>query len=223
MSLEAAARRMRLVEHHGRRYVVRPPTLATVVIADGLFPKEIAAFANQAVDHPSMLGENDAARRGILQALLRDCSDGRAGEVLETCCSLCGGGPGDVLTATIDDAELAVVLGLAVLSLCDVPVCFKRAGWEKIGKLPIDVLEAEQPRGWYDPGEQQAEIGLVAIARRHGCAPHDVMQWPFEVVLMTNEASKVLDDPEARKELAETKSVPLETLAGFGIGYHREP
>jgi hypothetical protein len=223
MSLEAAARRMRLVEHRGRRYVVRPPTFATVVLADALFPKEIAAFAHLTVGNPALLAENDAVRRGILGGFLQDTSDGRAGEVLETCCSLSGGYPGDVLASTLHDPELAIALGVAVLSLCDVPRCFKSAGWEKVGSTPIEILDAERPHGWVDPSGQRGEVAIVAMARLHGCAPHDVMAWPFEEVLMANEASTILDDPKARKEMAETKDVPLEMLAGFGIGYHKEP
>ena len=222
MSVEAAARRCRVIEHRGRRYLVNAPTLATVVMASALFPKEIAAFAQVAVASPAVLYGDVEVFRGVLGDLITDTSDGRAGEVLETCCSLIAGSRGDVLGNVCDDPSLAIALGTAVLSLCDVPRCFKSAGWEDIGKTPIDQLEAGRPDGWVDPSDYKLELGVVAMCERYSCSPMDVLAWPFEVVLMVNEAAEILSDPEARQRVADaSKPFPLGLMNDLGIGYEK--
>jgi hypothetical protein len=220
MSLEAAARRCCVVEHRGRRYLVSAPTLATVVMASGLFPEEIAGFAHVAVESPDVLSGSPDVFRGILGDLIRDTSDGRAGEVLETCTELIGGSRGDVLGQVSQDRELAIVLGTAVLSLCDVPRCFKGAGWERLGTTPIDQLVSPKPHDWVDPSDGATGHALVKLSKEHSCSPMDVMAWPFEVVLMVNEANAFLSDPEARERAAAaSKPFPLELLHGIASGY----
>lgn len=225
MSLEAAARRCRVVEHRGRRYLVSPPTLATVLLAEALFAQEIAAFAHGAVQQPVLISENDAIRRGSIETIVSDTSDGAAGEVLETCCALMGGERGDVLVQVTNDHTLAVALGVAVLSLCDVPRCFTAAGWQKIGKTPIEHLEDERPDGWVNPGDRMLELGVVALAERHASSPMDILAWPFEVVLMVNEASAILHDPKARSDAFDSaREFPLGLgiFKDLGIGYEKQ-
>lgn len=207
MSLEAAARRCCVVEHGGRRYLVSAPTLATVVLASGLFPREVAAFAHVAVERPEILTGGPRAWHGVLSDILTDTSDGRAGEILETCCALIGGARGDVLVAVTESSELAVLLGVAVLTLCDVPRCFEGAGWAKLGRTPIEDLEAPRPQGWFDPSDYKAPIGLVQLSRNHGCSPTEVMAWPFEVVLMVNEMTAIMNDPKAAEYLGTSSRV----------------
>ena len=225
MSLEAAARRCCVVEHHGRRYLVSPPTLATVILANALFPHEVAGFAKVAVESPAVLDGGPEVLRGVLGDLITDTSDGRAGEVLETCCAQIGGDRGDVLGNVSGDPELAIALGTAVLSLCDVPRCFKGAGWHKLGKLSIEELEATRPAGWVDPSDNQTEMGVVTLAKEHSCSPMDILAWPFEVVLMVNEARALLADPAARQMVADAgKEFPLGLMdfSGLGIGYEKQ-
>lgn len=225
MSLEAAARRCCVVSHHGRRFLVSPPTLGTVILANALFPHEVAGFAKVAVKSPAVLQGGPVEFRGILGDLLKDTSDGRAGEVLETCCEQIGGHRGDVLTQVSEDPTLAVALGTAVLSLCDVPRCFKGAGWDKLGKLSIEELEATRPAGWVDPSENQTPMGLVTLSQEHSCSPMDVAAWPFEVVLMVNEVRAILADPSARESIAAAgKEFPLGLVdfSGLGIGYEKQ-
>lgn len=226
MSLEAAARRCCVVEHRGRRYLVSPPTLATVVMANSLFPNEVAGFAKVAVESPTILHGGPAVFHGVLGDIVTDTADGRAGEVLETCCELIGGSRGDVLVNVSDDRELAIALGAAVLTMCDVPRCFNGAGWQKLGMKSIEELEAGRPAGWVDPSDNKTEMGVVTLAREHSCSPMDVLAWPFEVVLMVNDARALLADPAAREMVADAgKEFPLGLgmMSELGIGYTKEP
>ena len=226
MSLEAAARRCCVVEHRGRRYLVSPPTLATVVLANALFPNDVAELARAVVETPETLHGDRIAFETLLRSIITDTSDGRAGEVLETCCALIGGSRGEVLVDVTADLDLASALGVAVLSLCDVPRCFKGAGWAKLGKLSIGDLEATRPVGWVDPSDNQTEMAVVTLAMEHSCSPMDVLAWPFEVVLMVNEARALLANPAARQLVADAgKEFPLGLVdfSELGIGYSKEP
>lgn len=226
MSLEAAAGRLCVVIHDGRRYIVRAPTLATVLLASGLFPEEVAAFAKVAVENPAVLTGGRDVWAGVISDMRLDVSDGRAGEVLESCCALMGGGPGDVLVHTSADAELAVNLAGAVLSLCDVPKCFEAAGWGKVGKKSIEELESGKPEGWFDPGARNLEIGLYNLAKEFHCSPGDVMCWPFEFVVMTNEIRGILANPASAAAITDSaQDFPIGDpgLAAFGIVYEKVP
>jgi hypothetical protein len=211
MSLEAAARRCCVVEHGGRRYLVSAPTLGTVILTNALFPQEVAGFAKVAVESPAALQGGPVEFRGILGDLITDTSDGRAGEVLETCCAQIGGDRGDVLLNVSGDPELAIALGVAVLSLCDVPRCFDGAGWAKLGKLSVEELEATRPEGWFDPSDYNAPLGVVALSKAHGCSPMDLVAWPFEVVLMVNQMTAILNDPNALKHFGGGSSRVMST------------
>ncbi len=223
MSLEAAARRCCIVEHRERRFLVEAPTMGTVIVAIGLFAKQIAAVSKLAVETPSILAGTREDYYGMLSDILTDTSDGRAGEVLETCCSLKGGSRGDVLSAVSVDPELAWILGAAVLGLCDVARCFHAAGWAEIGKKSIEELESlseARPSGWVDLSGRKLEIGLDAIARRYSCAIHDVLTWPFEEVLLVDDIAALLANPAATERLeASSHEFPLGLMDIPGIGY----
>lgn len=225
MSLEAAAGRLCVVTHHGRRYIVRAPTLATVMLASGLFPKEIAAFAKMAVDNPALLERDDEMRRGILGQLTADVDGGRVGEVLETCCGRIGGNKGEVMLDASDDPSLAVALAVAVLSLCDAKRCFVSAGWEELGKKTVDELEhADSAGDWFDPSDYATEVGIDTMAREFHCSTQDVMRWPFEVVIMANEVRSIRNDPKRLEAMAAaSRDFPIEDpmWAALGIGYEK--
>jgi len=226
LSLEAAARRCCVVEHRGRRYLVSAPTVATLVLTCDLFPKHVASFAKYAVGSPEILACGPDSFRGVLNDLVDDVSDGRAGEVLETCCVQMGGSRGDVLVSVTSDRDLAIALGLAILSLCDIPRCFKGAGWDKVGKRSIEELENPRPAGWVDIGDSAFELGIVALSRDHHCSVMDIMAWPFEVLLLVDEMSALLKDPKALEDvIAAGKEFPLGLgmLSDLGIGYSKEP
>lgn len=223
MSLEAAAGRFRVVTHDGRRFIVSAPTLGTLVLASGLFPNEISAFAHLAITNPAMLQGDHAYNVKTLGTLLGDTSDGRAGEVLETCVRAVGGDHGDVIAATTLSPGLAAVLGAAVLSLCDVPRCFAGAGWDKVGKLPVEApARSQQSDDWVDPADGSFERAIVAMCERFGWTLRQAMEMPFECVLMVNDAVAVIDDPEARKRASDAaQEFPVQAFAHLGIGYER--
>lgn len=189
-----------------------------------MFPSEVSGFAHVAVESPAVLTGGTEVWRGVLSDLLRGLSDGRVGEVLETCCSLIGGSRGEVLVNVAADPQLAIDLGVASLSLCDVPRCFAGAGLDKIGRMPAEDLEVHRPAGWFDPTDHALEVGVVAMAERHSCAPHDVMAWPFEEVLLVSETAAFTADPESIERMtASARDFPLELLGSLGIGYEKVP
>jgi hypothetical protein len=195
MKLDTAVRRCCVVEHRGRRYLVSAPTLGAVLLTMGHFAEHVTAFAVSANASPDLLAGGPNGFPALIDTLLPNVADGRIGEVLEQFCKRIGGERGDVITDTAVDRELAVSLVAASLSLCDVKACFEGAMLSKVK----DAIASARSNGddWVDPREYAAPLGLKQMAATHGCALHDVMDWPFEEVLMCNELRGIENDPQA--------------------------
>jgi hypothetical protein len=219
VSLDAACGRIRIVDWRGRRYVCRPPTVATLRVASRLFSGEIASFAHAVKERPDLM--DPATYHDTLGKLLGVGCGAASGELLETCVRRSGGGPGDVAADVADDLTLSYELIVAVVSLCDVHRCFKAAGWDRIGATPVEVLQADVDPDEVNTSERDKEIAIVKLATEHGCSPMEVMAWPFEVFLMVTHAARFIHGgvSDTEREFLEAAHKPFPPGALEHIGY----
>jgi hypothetical protein len=159
--------RRRVVLRGARRFVCHPPTYATIVRLLALYPATLERAAQIAKEADGRLSPAH-----YLPLFVVDAENAAA--VLETCCELVGGAPGEFEEAVATDDGLALELGRAVLSICD-PGRIAEA-------LDLGAIErAADPR---PEGEPDAiETTCVILAERFGVSPLEVLEWPFEAYL----------------------------------------
>lgn len=212
MGLWQLARPTVNVRWNDRVFVCGPPTGRTVVLAIALFPAEIVAIARVAYAKDADMGSDPI---GIcLPAFLQ--APEHLGTVLESC--VAGGAPGEI-SAAIASPEgrkkgIAERLVRAVADTCDLRrVC---------RELQLDsALESDEMRPtqvFRDPGGHvdAQTMGMVVLGQAFGCAPHEVLEWPFEEILDATIAMTPQD--KLRPEGRAPASIP-----GFEVARPEEP
>lgn len=210
MRIDSLCGRRVFVERGGRVFVVRPPTLATVLFASTRYEEEIRGYVQAALvdaDLRTPVGMGQA-----LAKILRERLDDRAGEVLETCCDVVGGRVGELRDLASRDAELAAWLAAHVIGLSSLA-----------GGIDADAIEKLAGGGAAqdEPREEisQLELVICMVAERFGCAPHDVTQWPWEAFDLAAKSLPLLDPKQTVGASVEAATeVDLSQLAGLGIG-----
>lgn len=189
------APRSRGIEVGGRRFVCRPPTLATVALAMEVFSVEFWALA-RAYYHEGRTEVADAL--GIIGLL---CGE-RMAAVLETCVS--GQIPSD------RDGQRA--LCEVVLAMTDVRALIASLNLSEATRSESieDVARTE------DDGSGLSVFDEVAIAlgQRLGCSPRDVYDWPYDGYLAT--ARHLMEQAKGESKTEEPGStewtVPLASI-----------
>ncbi len=170
----------------GRRFVCRPPTVATVHRLLEAFPRLVHAVA-KAVHLDGMTWDESAAR-DVLAAFVS--SPALAG-VLDTCCTLHGAAPGELVDLAAGRADVRGRLADAVFGLCDPARIVASLD------LPAAVRRAEvaaKPGGDPAPADAPARIdtALCVAALRYHVTPLDVTEWPYEAFLSIDEVEAAL-------------------------------
>lgn len=207
-----------LVERGGRRFIVHPPTVATVMLATTLFEQEITGYLEAAKVDPEL--REPVGIGTALARILPACLDERIGEVLETCVDVVGGVDGDVRKLASVDAELAAMLAAGVIGRSNLA---RGVGVETIesvlGSLgtPGEVVP--------DEGVNAFELVVCQLAAQYSCGPHDVMRWPWDVFELASEAAPLLRPSAAGTAASEPapREVDVSQIAdlGIGIGVHK--
>ena len=158
MGLSALIRERRPVVLAGRRFIVRAPTVGTVQLLVSLFPDTLQAVT--AAWRAARAGGVAVAPEAFVPLFV-----GRAGalaRVLGTC----------VETTVPPERWPLSELATAALSLCD----------------PLRIARALAPDEGADVSDPlRASESVCRLARSYRCAPHAVMDWPYEAFLEVTE------------------------------------
>lgn len=213
MSLLALCGRRVQVRRGDRVFVVRPPTVATVVVALATLRDEITAIAKAAKEVPGILDRDSWV--ATLSPAVTVGSATAIGAALETCISVIGGAPGDVEAAVLEDHGLRLELVVAVFSLTSL---------QKL--LPDETARAVLTESTREPEGQSFEDSIYAAASVLGVPPHELADWPFEVFLRALEVEAERHEARGNGESAGVagdgvQRVSVEELASTfeGFGY----
>lgn len=165
----------RVVTHAGRRFVVSAPTVETVLTALRVYAAEIVIlrreYLKDALTPDVWL---DVAAKMLL-------AKGRASaEVLETCCALWEGGPGQLEEIAQSDPALRENLARAVLDLCNPEAIVNRLSWAVIDAALSGAKEQAEDDG--EDGPSAIDVLVVSVALALHQPPAAVMGWPYEMV-----------------------------------------
>jgi hypothetical protein len=156
----------------GRLIVCRPPTVATIFRVLETYGMEIRALAAARHKDPEKFSDIVEHAVDLLIGLRSPAS------VLETCCRVVGGVPGDVAHAIQEDPALAPVLVRAVLGMCDGP---RIAEALQLGAEapPAEVQDAE---------DSYLDDVVVSMSQRFGITPQELVEWRYEAFLSAAQA-----------------------------------
>lgn len=199
MSIASYAAQSRVLVIGGRRYVCRPPTVETVrrfLVAfglDSLALREMSRRGSEVVkDYNGIIGVLSTSRL--------------APWVLESCVTLWGSAPGETEESLTGNPQWCADLMRTICTLCDVEAIAKSITLPE----PTDVeIKTE------DEGPDNQDIAICCLAREYGCAPHAVLEWPYETFVTALEVLALANQGEASKEQmsgADAMQLP-------GIGY----
>lgn len=174
-----------VVTHGGRRFVCRAPSCRTVILALSHFSLQILGARLTFRKNPAAFaGLSAQMRAGLVLREIPAESWPAVGQVLESCCELYGGAPGEIeeLLAAEGGRTLASELIAGVAALCDVGRLVEACELDKrVEELESDEELPEATAG--DDGPLPMEIIVTRIAERFGQAPHQVMEWPYVEVI----------------------------------------
>jgi len=167
-----------VVLHEGGRYVCRPPTCETVLLAMEHFGAELLgcrmAYRSNAAVYATV----------PIQVVLSTINDARRlAQILATCCELHGGAPGEIADrlAGKGGRELAAKLIAGVLAVCDLGHLIEATELDRqVDEIEKQPAEASTPT---QDGPAAMEILAAMLGERFGIAPHEVMAWPYLAVI----------------------------------------
>lgn len=191
----------------GRRYVCRPPTVHTVMLALTYFEAEFRAVhaAAHAGETPLELG---------LEEIVRVCAGTRLARVLDTCVEIWGGAPGELPELVARDVELQVRLALAVLDLCDPAWIYRNLG--------IDLSAAPGEAGEISDEPSAMDGAICAIAAAFGRPPAEIPRWPYAAFARAVQLGYGAHGEAPAAAPADTRGdAPPEALEALGIHVHR--
>ena len=162
--------RERVVSVGGRRYICRPPTVATYLLSSGTILDFILSSLRALRDAGVL---DDAKVEDLLHPALTSPS---TAELIATCCELDEAAPGELLDKLRQDFDLRVMIASECLSLCDVAEVARMAG------ISLDSSKSSATAS--DPEEDVVAHWLCDLAELYSCAPHDVLRWPVESALI---------------------------------------
>lgn len=214
MSLVSFARRTRVLTVDGRRFVCRPPTVATVARVYELLLGEVWAIAKMVYRDGRELTPDD-----VLDGLTGDM---RFASVLETCVTLHGAAPGELVELLAGNEAMQRRLALCCASLVeDWDAVLESLHLEEFGKaLPG---EGERPADSDGPSEHEAIVWSVATAC--GQSPVSVAEWAYEDLLAAHKTARWIASaslPSGERETAREgpklrADSPPEVLAQHGV------
>ncbi len=205
MAIQHLILERRSVEKAGRRYEVRSPSVAAVVMALSAFEMEIQALRKTW----SEIAAADLPPAQLRQVCLATFNDpGRLAEVLPHCSDA----PHE---AVAGDADLAAALLSAAVSLLDVPGLVRALTFsDPDAAISSDGEARAQAGAPGGPGAFEEMVDLVA--RRYGVTPLEVMHWPVMAALSCFEiavASLAMHSGGSRHSGADEPTTPAEALA----------
>lgn len=164
-------RREKVLRIGGRRFIVRPPTGRTLLMALLRYEREIAAMVSGVQKYRET--DPEAADQLTVSAVARYLASGERGaEVLETCCELVGALPGETREALAhDDAAQRQIAEAAADLLLD-PA---RVGASIAAMFSGTATEFDGP--------SDGEVRVYLLARAFGVPPQTVLDWPWEQFL----------------------------------------
>lgn len=95
----------------------------------------------------------------------------------------------DVLTTCVEtEADPATwplrTLALAMLGLCDLGAIIAHVGIERLAAIAEAEGTTARAEGGPDEDGRDGATAILEIARLFGCSPMDVMDWPYEAVMV---------------------------------------
>lgn len=187
MAFENFVDQRQVVDHRGRRFVCRPPTVEAVMRFMDLFGTEIRAT----VQAFKLAGTPEDPLEDILPIYVRK-GDGRAASVLASCVSVAGLACDQVEQLLADDQRLTVSCAGAVLGLSDLRRVVTSLRLDKV----VAASEAASDRD-DDEGPTSLELSIVKCAQAMGCHdPAEVSRWSYERFLSACDAIALLQDEE---------------------------
>jgi len=197
MSLVSFARRTRVLVIDGRRFVCRPPTVATVARAYELILGEVWVLAKMVYRDGRELSPDD-----MLDALTGDL---RFAAVLDTCVDLHGAAPGELLELLATNEPLQRRLALACAALVeDWPAVIDSLHVEEFGR-------AEPGSGGSTSDEDEPsehEVSLWSTATACGLDPQSVADWPYEDLLAARKTAHWMAEQAAARVSYESDGAP---------------
>lgn len=166
----------------GRRFVVRRPSITTVVLVLELYRTEIGLCLDASQDCPELWGEDPL--RNVLRVLLTD-GDPRLEEILPTFVS----GPDDPSSWP---ARELIIASLAASDL------------DRI----VEALNLGSEPSEEEAGPFSLEHNVISLAERFHCSPFDVMGWPFESYLSICDALVELSEWHEQQREDEGDATP---------------
>lgn len=164
-------RRQSIVIAGGRRFVVRPPSGATVLTALYHYEHEIGALVSGI---QKVRAENPDAPPVTVADVARYLAGGaRGAAVLATCCEMWGAAPGETEEALARDDAAQVEVAVACASLL--------TDASRVGAA-IAAMFGGAP-GVESDGPSDGEVKVYLVAREFGVTPQDVLDWPYETLL----------------------------------------
>lgn len=201
MSLVSFARRTRVLEVGGLRFVCRPPTVATVARAYELLLGEIWALAKMVYQDGRSLSPDD-----VLDGLI---GDARFAAILETCVDMPIAAPAVIA----QDEALQRRLALACASLVeDWPAVIESLHMAEFGTM----VPGEQSGSGNSDGPSEHEVAVWTTATACGQSPQSVAAWPYEDLLAASKVARWVAEsvrPEAAPGAARGAAKPTSVRA----------
>jgi hypothetical protein len=176
MSLLAALNLKKRVALEGAgAYVCKAPTLGTLALASGLFPRAVVGLARVGVADPSFLLQSRIVP--AILTLFDGLTDPRVADVLETCVEPVAGQSVSLGKAVA--LGHAKELAAACASLVDWPHVFEHGGLKEAAEVDETV---DAPDGTDRSGPLPSlDAALYLVSQRYGRSPMEVVGWPLSV------------------------------------------
>lgn len=208
MSLRDFLRERAVVVRGSQRFIVTKPKLRTIIALLSRFPAQVYSIRKVYAESEEPISVEDLVP--VFVAGDRTA----AAEVLETCCELHGGYPGEVVDCLKANDDLILRVIYAALSLCDPERIASSLDLDRVD----DPAPSDPSTELADPGPTDQEISIVVLAERFGCEPTEVMEWPYESFLSTSEILPLISGVPGESRREDSGELVTDQFSHIGLG-----